>query len=121
MMNKNKANLDKEMLEELKQNHDGGPSTAAQIYEPFDAVAELEKMLTEEINKDILNTLMFDTNVSKWKAINREGQIDSVLEDKPFIPIIIEETDEYKMLSDERKENYKKYGKILCNETKPKK
>ena len=107
-MNK-KKNLDKEMLEELKQNHG------------FDAVAELEKMLTEEINKDILNTLMFDTNVSKWKAINREGQIDSVLEDKPFIPIIIEETDEYKMLSDERKENYKKYGKILCNETKPKK
>jgi hypothetical protein len=120
MNKKNKANLDKEMLEELKQNHDGGPATAAQIYEPFDAVSELEKMLTEEINKDILNTLMFASNVSKWKAINRDGQIDSILEDKPFTPIIIEETDEYKMLSSEHKENYKKYGKILCN-TKPKK
>jgi len=108
MNKKNKANLDKEMLEELKQNHG------------FDAVSELEKMLTEEINKDILNTLMFDSNVSKWKALNREGQIDSVLEDKPFTPTIIEETDEYKMLSSEHKENYKKYGKILCN-TKPKK
>lgn len=110
MMNKkNKANLDKEMLEELKQNHG------------FDAVAELEKMLTDAINKDILNTLMFDSNVSKWKAINRDGQIDSILEDKPFTPIIIEETEEYKMLSSEHKENYKKYGKILCNNTKPKK
>ncbi len=114
MMNKknnanlNVVNLDKEMLEDLKQNHQ------------FDAVAELEKMLTDAINKDILNTLMFDTNVSKWKGLNREGQIDSVLEDKPFTPIIIEETDEYKMLSDERKENYKKYGKALWNEPKKK-
>ena len=109
MSKKIKAEYTKEMAEDLKQ------------MTGIDAVAELEKILVEEINKDILNTAMFDSNVSKWKAINREGQIDSVLDDKPFTPIIIEETDEYKRLSDEHKENYKKYGKILCEKTKMKK
>lgn len=39
---------------------------------------------------------------SKVKATNRERQMDSVLEDKPFEPLKIEDTEEYK--------EYKKYS-----------
>ena len=104
---KRAVNVDytQEMLEDLKA------STG------IDVVDEMSKILSEEINKSILHNIArqgFDKKVSEVKAANREGQIDSILEDdKTFIPIDIEETPEYKWLSDEDKEKYQKYGRVI--------
>lgn len=74
---------------------------------------ELADELSKSINEKIINKLLFDNKVKEWKAINREGQIDSILFDKPFTPIIIEETKEYKLLDEKDKEKYKKFGKVI--------
>ena len=99
-----KADFNQEMLEDLKASSG------------IDVVAEMSKILSEEINKSILHNIArngFDKKESEVKALNREGQIDSILEDKTFMPINIEETPEYKWLSDEDKEKYQKYGRVI--------
>lgn len=73
----------------------------------LDASSELEKILEIEANAAI-----FDQRVNEEKAKHRQNQIDSVLGDAPFIPLNIEELEEYKKLTPEDKEKYQKYGKI---------
>ena len=78
---------------------------------------ELEKILSEEINKafyeQVLNTLMFDKFAAEVNAKNREGKIDSILDDKDYTPINIEDTEEFKKLSDENKEKIRKNGRLF--------
>jgi molybdopterin-guanine dinucleotide biosynthesis protein A len=66
----------------------------------IDLEEEISKILSEEINKavadQVLNALMFDNFANGIKSQNREGKIDSILEDKDFIPINIEDTEEFK-------------------------
>jgi hypothetical protein len=78
---------------------------------------ELEKILSEEINKavydQVLNTLMFDKFAAEVNAKNREGKIDSILDDKDYTPINIEDTEEFKNLSEEYKEKWRKNGRLF--------
>lgn len=85
----------------------------------LDPREELEKMLAEElainINKEILNNLVknsklvkeFNNKLDELKAINRQSQIDSVIGDDSIILIKVENTEEYKNLPDEYKQQYK--------------
>jgi precorrin-6B methylase 2 len=74
----------------------------------IDVEAELEKILMSE-----LNAATFDNFANGIKSQNREGKIDSILEDKDFTPINIEDTEEFKKLSDENKEKFRKNGTIF--------
>lgn len=90
--------------------------------EGFDAEEEFSNILQQEINKDILQRIArlgFEEYAAGVKAENREGKINSILEDKDFIEINIEETqmfkwlsNEVKWLSNEDKEKWKKYGSL---------
>ena len=101
-MNKSiKTSITTEEIDDIKQNCG------------IDVEAELARILQEEIDKDILNTLMFDNFAAGINAKNREGKIDSILYDKDFTPTNIEDTDEYKRLSEENKKKWKKDGRIL--------
>jgi hypothetical protein len=85
----------------------------------LDAQEELEKMLSEElvknIDKEILNNLLkpiklvndFNSKLDELKAINRQLQIDSIIGDDSIILIKVEDTQEYKNLTDEYKQQYK--------------
>lgn len=79
----------------------------------IDIEAEFARILQEEIDKNILNTLMFDKFAAGITAKNREGKIDSILYDKDFTATNIEDTDEYKRLSEENQKKWKKDGRIL--------
>lgn len=74
----------------------------------IDAEAELEKILMKE-----LNAANFEKFAAGITAQNREGKIDSILEDKDFQPTNIEDTDEFKNLSDEYKEKWRKNGRLF--------
>lgn len=74
----------------------------------IDAEAELEKILMKE-----LNAANFSKFAAGITAQNREGKIDSILEDKDFQPTNIEDTDEFKNLSDEYKEKWRKNGRLF--------
>lgn len=89
------ASLTKEMINDLKAYG-------------IDAEAELEKILMQE-----LNASTFDKFVDGVTAKNREGKIDSILEDKDYTPINIEDTEEFKKLSDENKEKVRKNGRLF--------
>lgn len=71
------------------------------------------KMISDEIDKIILNTLLFDNFSSNIIAKNREEKINSILDDTDANIINIEDTEEYKILSEENKEKYKKYGRLF--------
>ena len=79
----------------------------------IDVEAELVKIIQEEIDKDIINTIMFDNFAAGITAKNREGKIDSILYDKDFTETNIEDTDEYKRLTEENQKKWKKDGRIL--------
>jgi len=95
------ASIKREEIDDIKQNCG------------IDVETELARILQEEIDKDILNTIMFDNFAAGITAKNREGKIDSILYDKDFIPTNIEDTDEYKRLSEENQKKWKKDGRIL--------
>ena len=103
MDKKVKADFSQEMMQDLQSNFG------------IDVEDELVKMITESINKEILHKIArvgFGQKAALVKATNREGQINSIISDVPFIPENIEDTPEFKWLSDEDKENFRKYGKI---------
>ena len=79
----------------------------------IDIVEILSKELSDSINRSVVNLLLFDNRVAEIKTSNRNGLINSILEDTDFIPINIENIEYYKLLSEEYKKKYKKYGKIL--------
>lgn len=74
----------------------------------INAEEELERILMDE-----LNTATFDKFADGIKAQNRDGKIDSILDDKDYTPINIEDTEEFKKLSDENKEKFRKNGTIF--------
>lgn len=90
-----KASVTKSQIDDLK------------VY-GMDAEAELEKILMNE-----LNAANFEKFASGITAQNREGKIDSILEDKDFQPTNIEDTEQFKILSDEYKEKWIKHGRIF--------
>ena len=85
----------------------------------IDPRGELEKMLAEElaknIDREIINNLLkpiklineFNSKLDELKAINRQLQIDSVIGDDIITLIKVEDTEEYKNLPDEYKQQYK--------------
>lgn len=85
----------------------------------LDPREELEKMLAEElaknIDREIINNLLkpiklvndFNSKLDELKAINRQLQIDSVIGDDSISLIKVEDTEEYKNLPDEYKQQYK--------------
>jgi len=85
----------------------------------IDPRGELEKMLAEElaknIDREIINNLLkpiklineFNSKLDELKAINRQLQIDSVIGDDIITLIKVEDTEEYKNLPDEYKQKYK--------------
>ena len=79
----------------------------------IDIVEILSKELSDSINRSVVNLLLFDNRVAEIKTSKRNGLINSILEDTDFIPINIENIEYYKLLSEEYKKKYKKYGKIL--------
>ncbi len=95
------ASITREEIDDIKQNCG------------IDVEAEVVRMLTEAIDKDIINTIMFDNFAAGINAKNREGKIDSILYDKDFTATNIEDTDEYKRLSEENQKKWKKDGRIL--------
>jgi hypothetical protein len=85
----------------------------------LDPREELEKMLSEQlaknIDREIINNLLkpiklvndFNSKLDELKAINRQLQIDSVIGDDSISLIKVEDTEEYKNLPDEYKQQYK--------------
>jgi len=95
------ASITREEIDDIKQNCG------------IDVETELARIFQEEIDKDILNTIMFDNFAASITAKNREGKIDSILYDKDFTATNIEDTDEYKRLSEENQKKWKKDGRSL--------
>jgi hypothetical protein len=80
---------------------------------------ELENLLVEELTKNIDREIIknltitftlineFNSKLDELKAINRELQIASVIENSSDTLLKIEDTEEYKNLPDEYKQKYK--------------
>jgi hypothetical protein len=80
---------------------------------------ELENLLVEELTKNIDREIIknltitftlineFNSKLDELKAINRELQIASVIENSSDTLLKIEDTEEYKNLPDEYKQQYK--------------
>jgi len=99
MTKRNWIEMDIKILEEIKQMHG------------LDINALLEKTLVEELKNSIIKE--FENKAADVKANNREGIIEEIINDIPFTPLNIEETEEFKRLSEENKEKYLKNGRIL--------
>lgn len=74
-------------------------------------VEELTKNIDKEIIKNLTLTFRlikeFNSKLDELKAINRQLQMDSVLENQTITLLIVENTEEYKNLPDELKKEYK--------------
>ena len=78
-------------------------------------VEELTKNIDREIIREIIKNLTitftlineFNSKLDELKAINRELQIASVIENSSDTLLKIEDTEEYKNLPDEYKQQYK--------------
>lgn len=80
---------------------------------------ELENFLAEELSKNIDQEIIknltltfrvieeFNSKLDELKAINRQLQMDSVLENQTITLLKVEDTEEYKNLPDEYKQKYK--------------
>jgi hypothetical protein len=76
---------------------------------------ELENLLVEELTKNIDREIIknltlineFNSKLGELKAINREIQMASVIENSSDTLLKIEDTEEYKNLPDEYKQKYK--------------
>lgn len=72
---------------------------------------ELSKSIDEEIIKNLTLTFRlineFNSKLDELKAINRQRQMDSVLENQTITLLKVEDTEEYKNLPDEYKQEYK--------------
>ena len=72
---------------------------------------ELSKSIDEEIIKNLTLTFRlindFNSKLDELKAFNRERQMDSVLENQTITLLKVEDTEEYKNLPDEYKQEYK--------------
>ena len=80
---------------------------------------ELENFLAEELSKNIDQEIIknltltfrlineFNSKLDELKALNRQRQMDSVLENQTITLLKVEDTEEYKNLPDEYKQKYK--------------
>ena len=73
----------------------------------IDVEAALENILASE-----LTAANFEKFAAGITAQNREGNLNSSLDDKEFTPTNIEDTEEFKRLSDKYKEEWIKYGRF---------
>ena len=85
----------------------------------LDPQEELEKILVEELTKSIDDEVIknititfrlideFNSKLNEIKAINRGLQMNSIIDEETTILLKIEDTEEYKNLPDEYKQQYK--------------